>query len=55
MWHLEGVQVLILPDVRFVIGVDIMFSKLGIVLPMAVDYLGQVTMYVSKKDLASKY
>ena len=55
VWHLQGVRVLISPDVRFVIGVDVMFGEPGIVAPMVVDYLGQVTMYVSKKELAGMY
>ena len=49
VWHLTGVRVLTSPDVRFVIGVDVMFGAPGVVAPMIVDYAGQVTMHVQKK------
>ena len=40
VWRLEGVRVLVSPDVRFVIGVDVMFGEPGIVAPMVIDYSG---------------
>ena len=46
VWHLSGVRVLTSPDVRFVIGVDVMFGAPSLVSPMVVDYSGQVTMHV---------
>ena len=55
VWHLSGVRVLTSPDVRFVIGVDVMFGAPGLVSPMVVDYSGQVTMHVQKKGFVGKY
>ena len=46
---------LVLPDVRFVIGVDVMFGKPGVVAPMVVDYLGKVSMYAYRKEIEGRY
>ena len=52
---MAGVRVLTLPDVRFVLGVDVMFGAPGLVAPMVVDYSGQVIMHALKEGIAGKY
>ena len=52
--HLKGVRVMVTHDVRFVIGVDVMYGSEWL-RPMVVDYSGEVTLVASKPGVAGRY
>ena len=52
--HLKEVRVLATHDVRFVIGVDVMYGS-ELMKPMVVDCSGEVTLIVSKPGVQGRY
>ena len=51
--HLKGVRVLTTHDIRFVIGVDVMYGSEHLK-PMVVDYSGKVTLFASKPGVKGR-
>ena len=50
MLHLKGVRLLAQHDIRFVIGVDVMYGS-EVLRPMVVDSSGEVTLYTFKQGM----